>query len=117
MKTEIVITTADGRAAVHGVRWNSVAGPFQIRITAVKGESRAGTVCSQYISTTPAKSSAASMGSGKKWLAMVAIATGGAAAAGIWAGKGAAQRAPSAVAAPPATPTSIGMPTLTVTRP
>ena len=119
LKTDVVITTAEGRAAVHGIRWNRIAGPFQIRITAVKGESRAGTVCSQYISDTPVKSSAVGMRSGKtKWLAMVAVATGGAAAAGIWASKGAASRAPGAVVAPPpVVSTSIGLPTLTVTRP
>jgi hypothetical protein len=119
MKTEVVITTADGRAAVHGIRWNRIAGPFQIRITAVKGESRAGAVCSQYISDTPVKSAAIGNGSGKtKWIAIIAAAAGGAAAAGVLTAKGATSHAPGAVAAPPSVvSTSIGMPTLTVTRP
>jgi hypothetical protein len=119
MKTDVVITTAEGRAAVHGIRWNRIAGPFQIRITAVKGESRAGAVCSQYISDAPVKSSAIAPGSGKtKWLAMVAVAAGGVAAAGVLAAKGASSRAPGAVAAPPSVVlTSVGMPTLTLTRP
>lgn len=116
MKTEIAITGADGRAAVHGIRWNRIAGPFQIRVTAAKGESRAGAICSQYISDTPIAKSSRSSGSGKKkWIAIAAIAAGGA-AAGMVAGRGGATSQTSAPAA--ATPTTqIGIPTITIGRP
>ena len=46
-RTEIAATHADGRAAVWGMQWNRTAGPFEIRITAVKGQARAGVVSSQ----------------------------------------------------------------------
>jgi hypothetical protein len=116
MKTEIAITRADGRAAVHGIRWNAIPGPFQIRVTAAKGESRAGAICSQYISDTPAAKSPRAGGSGKrKWLVIAAIAAGGA-AAGLAVGKGSAASPAStpSVAAPPA---QIGIPTITIGRP
>jgi hypothetical protein len=120
MKTEVVITTADGRAAVHGMRWNRTPGPFQIRITAAKGDSRAGTICSQYISDAPlSKSSAAlvSNGGGKwKWIAVAALAAGGVGIAGIIVPRGTAQQQPTQ---PPsvAQPVQIGLPTISVVRP
>jgi hypothetical protein len=57
MRTEIVTTGADGRANVWGMQWNRVTGPLEIRITAAKGQARAGTVCGLYLadSTVPAQ--------------------------------------------------------------
>jgi hypothetical protein len=49
MRTEIVTTAADGRANVWGMQWNRVTGPLEVRITAAKGQARAGTVCSLYL--------------------------------------------------------------------
>lgn len=49
-RTEIVPTGADGRANVWGMQWNRVTGPLEIRITAAKGQARAGTVCGLYLS-------------------------------------------------------------------
>ena len=40
-RTEIATTHGDGRAAVWGTQWNRTSGPFEIRITAVKGQARA----------------------------------------------------------------------------
>jgi len=56
MRTEIVTTGADGRANVWGMQWNRVTGPLEVRITAAKGQARAGTVCGLYLvmSGTPA---------------------------------------------------------------
>jgi hypothetical protein len=116
MKTEIAITAADGRAAVHGIRWNRIAGPFQIRVTAAKGESRAGAVCSQYISDTPATKTSRSGSFGKKkWIAIAAVAAGGA-AAGLAAGRGSAAKQTPAPSAP-STPVQIGIPTISIGRP
>src|SRR5580698_8535226 len=42
-RTEIGMTKPDGRAAAWGMQWNHTEGPFEIRITAVKGQARAGT--------------------------------------------------------------------------
>ncbi len=49
-RTEIVTTGADGRANVWGMQWNRVTGRLEVRITAAKGEARAGTVCGLYLS-------------------------------------------------------------------
>src|SRR5208282_3630410 len=42
---EIATTKADGRASAWGMLWNRTEGPFEIHITAVKGQARAGTIC------------------------------------------------------------------------
>ena len=49
LRTEVVTTKSDGRAAVWGMQWNKLPGPFDIRITAVKDEARAGIVSHQYL--------------------------------------------------------------------
>ena len=46
-KTEVVATRADGRAAAWGMQWNRAPGALEIRITAVKGQTRAGILCAQ----------------------------------------------------------------------
>ena len=116
MKTEVVITSADGRAAVHGIRWNRTPGPFQIRITAAKGESRAGIICSEYITeATAGKTSVLMPGTHKKkWITILAIAAGGATAAGMATLKSSAPGTQPPVAAQPV---QIGLPTLSITRP
>jgi hypothetical protein len=48
-RTEIVTTRADGRATVWGMQWNRTPGPFEIRITAAKGQARAGILCPLYL--------------------------------------------------------------------
>ncbi|MEQ1884362.1 MAG: hypothetical protein ABL967_04825 [Bryobacteraceae bacterium] len=48
-RNEIVTTRADGRATVWGMQWNRTPGPFEIRITAAKGQARAGILCTQYL--------------------------------------------------------------------
>src|SRR5437764_4013393 len=52
LRTEVVSTKADGRATVWGMQWNKTPGPFEIRITAVKDQARAGIVSAQYLSDT-----------------------------------------------------------------
>jgi hypothetical protein len=116
MKTDIAVTTADGRAAVRGVRWNRIAGPFQIRVTAAKGESRAGAICSQYISDVPVAKAAHSGHRGRaKWMTIAAITAGGA-AAGLVATRSHSPQQPSR---PPvvAQPVQIGLPTISIGRP
>jgi hypothetical protein len=93
-KTEIVTTRADGRAAVWGMPWNRKAGTVEIRITAAKGEARAGTVCAIELSEALAKeaaptgrSGAARVSGSHKWLwitlAVVGAAGGGVAGVGL----------------------------------
>lgn len=83
-RTEIVTTGGDGRAGVWGMQWNRTAGTLEVRITALKGQARAGTTCSVYLSDSPeARASTARAGpKGHKWL-WIALAAGGAAAAGV----------------------------------
>lgn len=87
-KTEIAATSADGRATVWGMRWGKSLGTVNIRITAAKGATRAGTTATQIIAAEATgqvisdnrrayKSHGG--GGGKRWLW---IAVGGAAAAG-----------------------------------
>ena len=58
LRTEIVTTGVDGRASVWGMQWNRMTGPLEVRITAAKGQARAGTVCGLYLreSLAPADS-------------------------------------------------------------
>ena len=51
-QTNIVTTGPDGRANVWGMQWNRMTGPLEVRITAAKGQARAGTVCGLYLSNT-----------------------------------------------------------------
>jgi hypothetical protein len=83
-KSELVATKADGRASVWGMRWNRQAGSFNIRITAGKGATRAGTVVGLTLADAPAPAgSAGSAGSSShKWL-WVALSVAGAAGVGI----------------------------------
>jgi hypothetical protein len=88
MRTEIRTTTPDGIASVRTFQTGTLKGPFQIRVTAVKNQIRAGTVVSQYISdSVTARRTAdptSARGHGTRWLIIAAVA--GAAAAGAFAG-------------------------------
>lgn len=83
-KTEIVTTGADGRASVWGMRWSRTPGPFEIRITAEKGQTRGLTACRQSLSAQASNdSSSRHLSSGShKWL-WIALVVAGAAASGI----------------------------------
>lgn len=120
MRTDIRVTTPDGRAAAYECQTGKLTGPFQVRVTAVKSQIRAGTVVAQYVSDAPVKSRGATTmvrrsGSGRKWLLIAAIA-GGAAAAGLTVGMGRGGATSSAPAAPP-TPPQIGAPTISIGGP
>lgn len=113
-RTEIVATRADGRAAVWGMRWNHTAGPFEIRITAVKGQVRAGTVSSQYLSDAPEAKDVASRGGSHHKFLWISLAVAGAAAAGA---VGVLGSKASTTAATSVTPLQIGTPTITLGHP
>jgi hypothetical protein len=55
MQTEAATTAADGRANVWGMQWNRTSGPLEVRITAAKGQARAGTVCGLYLSASDSR--------------------------------------------------------------
>ncbi|MBX5496537.1 MAG: carboxypeptidase regulatory-like domain-containing protein [Bryobacteraceae bacterium] len=135
LKTEITISGADGRAALQGVRWNQAVGQTQIRVTAAKGQARAGILVSQYVSEPSAKEALSARnrsdaaveirtlpekGSSRlKWIALtllIAGAGGGAAAllsrsSGGTGGPGAVP--PPASSAPPV----VGAPSIIVGKP
>jgi hypothetical protein len=116
LRTEVVTTKADGRATVWGMRWNRATGPFEMRITAARGQARAGIVVSQYLSD---KVAASSGGNGqfhashsyRKWL-LIAAAVGGAAVGGLVLGE---RKTPSSTPANAPGPPSIGAPVIVIT--
>jgi len=114
-KTEIATTRPDGRASAWGMQWNRNPGMLEMRITAAKGATRAGIVCSQYLTDAPdTSSSKVHVSSGShKWL-WIALAAGGA-AAGVAAaaaiGKGSTSTAPAPAGL------SIGSPTIILGHP
>jgi len=118
-RAEIATTKADGKAAAWGMQWNRTEGSFEIRITAVKGQARAGTVCAIYLSKMTAAAAAAEGGSplrlakNHKWLW---IALGVAAAAGVVVAA-TALHGKSLPVGPTATPTTIGTPSIVVGAP
>lgn len=124
MKTEVVLTGADGKASVWGMQCNRTPGPFQIRVTAVKGQSRAGIVVSQYLSETAPKNDRGPRlergpGHGRVFytvLLVVAGAAAGGAALGLSRGsKNASQ--PAAMAEALTAPTQVGSPIISIGKP
>lgn len=137
MRTDIAVTGPDGRVAIRGVQWARMAGPVQLRITASKGEARAGVLSTQYV-TAPA----GGMGRGapqdpvkattrpparveppsrSKWILLAAL-IGGAAAGGVAAAARGGRTSPGAppTVAPPAVVqpvATIGAPVITVGKP
>lgn len=119
-RIEIATTKADGKASAWGMQWNRTEGSFEIRVTAVKGDARAGTVCAVYLSKLTAAAAAGESGSplhlarNHKWL-WITLAAAGAAGALVavtaLAGKSAAPVGPTV------TPTTIGPPTIIIGRP
>jgi hypothetical protein len=54
-RTEAVTTGPDGRANVWGMQWNRLPGPLEVRITAAKGQARAGTVSGMYLNASESR--------------------------------------------------------------
>lgn len=137
MRTDIALTGPDGRVVIRGIQWARLAGPVQLRITASKGEARAGILSTQYV-TEPSGASQRRANpdtakeparvparieppSRSKWILLAAL-IGGAAAGGVAAAARGGRTAPGAppTVTPPAvtTPTaSIGAPTISIGKP
>ena len=121
LTSDVVVTGADGRATVSGVKWNLTPGPVQIRITAAKGEARAGIIVSQSLAESRASRARASatvpsFKPRRKWLTVtlfVAGVAGGATAVGLALGR----RSSSASAPSAGSGLSIGAPTITIGGP
>jgi hypothetical protein len=121
-RTEIATTRADGRAAVWGMQWNRFAGPFQIRITAGKGQARAAIVSLQSLQQAPEGRAAAAAGGGGRRVPgshkrlWISLAVGGGAAVGL-AGIVAEKQAPTGAGAAAVSTTQIGAPSISLGRP
>lgn len=120
-RAEIATTKVDGKAAAWGMQWNRTEGSFEIRITAVKGQARAGTVCAIYLALPTTTAAAAAEGGSSfkvakshKWL-WIALAVAGAAGAVVavtaLGGKSTAPPGPTV------TPTTIGIPGIVIGHP
>lgn len=110
LRTELAITDTNGRASVRNLRLNRTPGPFEIRISVVKEQVRAGMVSFQYISDVKGGAPArATSRLRRKWLILLLAAAGGGIAAGTLGGSDG-----SAAAGPPL---SVGTPTITVGKP
>lgn len=137
LRTDLVLSDANGHAAVRGLQLNRTGGQFRIRITAVKEQARAGLVSMQYIGENkagapvsaarqspgaaqpPAPSgeitpTTTKMGSGhhKKWYILAALAAGGGAAF-----VGVSRASGSHGSTLPSSVVSIGTPTITIGHP
>jgi hypothetical protein len=118
LRSQVVTTQADGRASIWGMQWNKTPGPFEIRITAVKDQARAGLLSAQTLSDSAAAVAGgtgtfqASHHSRTKWI-LIGAAVLGAAGAGIVAGKMEASKTSVA----PVVQTTIAMPVITIGHP
>jgi hypothetical protein len=126
MRTEVVVTGADGRASVWGIQWNRTAGPLQVRVTTVKGPTRAGAVIPQYLSDavadkSPGRGPAVSAGHSRgRWFYAVLLVTAGAAAGGAAMGLSRYSKSPAPPAAADALTapaTQVGPPVISVGKP
>ena len=118
LRTEMVLTDANGRAAVRNIQWNRTPGQLEIRILVVKDNVRAGAVSSQFIAEAGPGGAQVRGKSHRKWLAIALLAAGAAGGAVIGARGGAASTAGGSPQTPAASPpVSIGTPTITVGKP
>jgi hypothetical protein len=118
MPTEVVPTGADGRANVWGMQWNRVTGPLEVRITAAKGQARAGTVCGLYlsnalVSSEPRQSKTGGWRTHKKIWMGVGIAAAAFVGEAAISGRG----TPSAGAAAGVNAPQIGTPSIIIGKP
>ncbi len=117
LRTEVVTTQVDGRATVWGMQWNKTPGQFDIRITAVREQARAGIMSTQYLSDATAEKVAGNTASKfqashhgrNRWLMIGAIAAG--AGVGLAFAAGQAKSTPSVS---PVVPTVIGSPSIII---
>ena len=119
MRTEVVTTGADGRASAWGMQWNRVTGPMEVRITAAKGQARAGAICgllltNALVSTEPRDTPGPSVFTRhrKIWIG-VAIAAGAFAGAAAATSRG----TPAPAAAAGVNAPQIGTPTIIIGKP
>jgi hypothetical protein len=120
LRSESMLTDDQGQAFVRGIQWGDRPGKAEIQVIAASAARRGEAVIPVEISATapaPPKESVRGPSSGKKWLALVAVAGG--AVAGLAVARG-GKTATAAVVAPPAAlvvPPVVGAPTISIGRP
>src|SRR5436190_9360824 len=72
LHTDVAVTDAQGRVALHGLQVNRVPGRFQIRVIANKEQARAGVMSSQYVAEL--HSGAAAAGAPRSHARWIAVA-------------------------------------------
>lgn len=118
LRTEVVTTGPDGRAAVWGMKWNDTPGTVQVRITAVKDQARAGIISTQHISEHVAALTAGGQGEfkashgGHKWIWFAVAAAAAGAGAFVFLHSRSSSTANSADAG-----ISVGAPAVIVSQP
>ena len=99
-KTLVVTTDAQGRAVARGMKPNNQPGKFEMRVTVShQGQTASATVTQFNMAVQASKPGG---GSGK-WIAIVAVIGGGAAAGAVYATRGSQSSTPSQPARPPLT--------------
>jgi hypothetical protein len=128
LNSEILTTGSNGRATTSPVRWNRVPGPVEIRITAVKGQLRAGTLVTCELSNSesaksgpasrPAQEQAVHKRLPVKWLVIGAVAAA-AASVGFASGRSGSKTGAGTGTGPAEPPSTIqiGVPTITIGKP
>jgi hypothetical protein len=126
LPTEVFVTGPDGRVSVSGIRWGPVPGQARIRITAVRGQVRAGIVSEQYVAEpaqlarpVPGAKPARIARNRGRWVAIAVVAAGAAAGGLVLGMAGTSQAATSAGAAAAAQTqgVQVGAPTIRVGKP
>jgi hypothetical protein len=123
LPTEVFVTGKDGKASVTGIRWGKTAGAARLRITAVKGDVRAGIFSSQYVSEPlPAGSKGSELTrptaskSRGRWV-MFAVVAAGAAAGGLALGLSGSAKTSGQTTSQTSTALDIGVPSIQVGKP
>ncbi|MCX6623559.1 MAG: hypothetical protein NTY38_21340 [Acidobacteria bacterium] len=118
LRSEVVSTTPDGRATVWGMMWNRTPGRVDVRITASRGQARAGSLAGIFLSDKiPAKAvvQPAARGGRGRLLLYALVAGAGAAVGGAVALRGG--KSSPAAAATVAEAIQIGSPSISVGKP
>jgi hypothetical protein len=117
LRTEIVTTGPDGRAAVWGMQWNKTPGVVEMRITAVKEQARAGIIGRVQLSDSVAPKSGGdgvfTASHSHKWLWIGALAAAAAGGSVFAFSKGSSPASTTS----PVTGLTIGTPAITVGHP
>lgn len=124
LRTDVLLTDAHGRVTLRNLQFNHTPGRMPIRIVASKEASRAGTIAFQYVAdsskaavSSPGRQSKPLLSHSRfKWLAMAALAGGGAVAGALIAGRAGNSTVSGTSLSSPQPPT-IGSPTISVGKP